>query len=235
MNGSGQRGPIGELVLIGGGEHARVVLDAARGKLQGWLVVGFIDPRPCADLQALGVTWLGDDETAGPSLRGKYCVITTGGIAETGRRQLIHRRYESYGVRWASVVHPRAVVSASAWLDEGVTILAGAVVNPGARAGAHVIVNTGAIIEHDVDLAPFVHIGPGAAVGGGTAIGMGAYIGLGARVRDHIRIGAGALIGMGAVVIDDVPADAVVVGVPARQIRTRAPAIVPVAGDHVDD
>lgn len=224
-----------ELVLIGGGEHARVVLDAARGRPERWSVIGFIDPRPHPDLQALGLTWFGDDATASASLGGRHCILAVGGIAETDRRQEVARRYASMGVLWATVVHARAVVSTSATVSEGVAILAGAVVNPGARVGAHVIVNTGAIVEHDVELEPFVHVGPGAVVGGGAVIGRGAYVGLGARVRDHRRIGAGAVIGMGAVVIDDVPAGAVVVGVPARPIRTAAATVGAVPGADDDD
>jgi serine acetyltransferase len=38
-------------------------------------------------------------------------------------------------------------------------------------------------------------------------------------VRDHVSIGAAARVGMGAVVVADVPANAVVVGNPAREIE----------------
>jgi sugar O-acyltransferase (sialic acid O-acetyltransferase NeuD family) len=210
-----------ELVLIGGGEHAHVVLDAARTQPQ-WSVVGFVDPRPRTDLQARGLAWLGDDPIGGDSLRGRYCIVTVGGIGESDRRQSIVRRYESLGVTWATVVHARAVVSTAAVVGPGAAILAAAVINPAARVGEHCIVNTGAIVEHDVDLQPFAHVGPGAAIGGGTAIGAGAYVGLGASVRDHISIGAGAVIGMGAVVIEAVPDGVVVVGVPGRPIRSVA-------------
>jgi acetyltransferase EpsM len=208
-----------ELILIGGGEHAHVVLDAVRGQAAHWSVIGFVDPRRGGDLEEMGLAWLGDDDSASDTVRGRCCIVAIGEIGDTDRREAIVNRYASLGVIWATVMHDRAVVSPSAVLEPGVTVLAGAVVNHGARVGAHGIVNTGAIVEHGVDLEPFVHIGPGAVIGGGTAVGRGAYIGLGARVRDHIRIGAHAVIGMGAVVIKDVANDAMVVGVPALPIR----------------
>jgi acetyltransferase EpsM len=222
-----------DLVLIGGGEHARVVLDATRSDRQ-WSVTGFVDPRPSKSLEGLGLTWLGDDKTAGESLRGRHCILAVGGVGDTTRRRAIARRYEHLGVSWAIVLHARAVISPTALVGPGATVLAGAVINPGARVGAHCIVNTGAIVEHDVDLGAFADVGPGAVVGGGASIGIGAYVGLGARVRDHIVIGAGAVVGMGAVVLDDVPAGAVVAGVPARRIRTAAEplqASIPSAAD----
>ena len=195
-----------------------MVLDAARMG-QDWFVVGFTDPDVCLDLQALGPAWLGDDDTAIETLAGRHCIVAVGGLADAAPRIAIARKFEGADVTWASVVHPRAIVSDGASVAPGTAILAGAVVNHGAYLGSHSIVNTGAIVEHDVVLEPFVQVGPGAVVGGGTTVGRGAYVGLGARVRDHVHIGDGVVIGMGAVVVSDVPDGATVIGVPARPLR----------------
>lgn len=52
-----------------------------------------------------------------------------------------------------------------------------------------------------------------------TVVEQRAAIGSGAVLLGGVRIGAGALIGAGAVVSRDVPAGAVVAGVPARALR----------------
>jgi UDP-2-acetamido-3-amino-2,3-dideoxy-glucuronate N-acetyltransferase len=54
----------------------------------------------------------------------------------------------------------------------------------------------------------------------GTTICRGASIGAGAVILPGVTIGEGAMVGAGAVVTKDVPANAVVVGNPARILRT---------------
>ena len=95
-------------------------------------------------------------------------------------------------------------------------MLPGAIVNAGARVGSNVIVNTGAIVEHDVELGEHAQLAPGVILGGGARVGALAYVGLGAVVRDHVAIGDGATVGMGAVVVKDIPDGARALGVPAR-------------------
>lgn len=50
-------------------------------------------------------------------------------------------------------------------------------------------------------------------------IGNNVFIGAGARVLGGVRVGDGAIVGANAVVVDDVPAGATVVGIPARVLR----------------
>jgi len=204
------------LVVIGGGEHARVVIETARSCPSQWSVDGFADPNPCEDTQQrLGVRWLGDD-AAVIGRPGLMFVLGIGAVGVGDARRQIVERYAAAGGRFAALVHAAAWVSPSARIAEGAVVFAGAVVQSGADVGAHAVVGTRAVIEHDVRLGAFVQAGPGVVTGGGAKIGDGSYLGLGACVRDHVTIGERALIAMGAVVTADVADGATVLGVPAR-------------------
>ena len=81
------------------------------------------------------------------------------------------------------------------------------------------IINSGAIVEHDCVIESHAHIATGAQLASTVYVGEGSHIGIGASVRQCISIGQYAIIGAGAVVIDNVPDNVVVVGVPARILR----------------
>lgn len=206
------------VVLIGGGEHARV-LAAAVSAGGGDAICGYLDSERSRELeQDHGVSWLGTDQ----AFRGdgaSWGLLAFGGVESSGRRRGAVERLTPQLAGWANVVHPTAWVAPTAHLGEGTAVLAGAIVNAGASVGSHCIINTGAVIEHDVVLGDHVQVGPRAALGGGVTVGADAYIGLGALVRDHVSIGAAAVVGMGAVVVAGVRDGARVMGVPARERR----------------
>ena len=208
-----------KLIVIGGGEHARVVIDAARSRPDLWIVVGIIDPEPCTETAELLQTKRLGDDTEGLRLAGRadgpMFVIGVGSVGIEARRPAIAKRFALPPDRWAVIIHASAWVSPAATLGAGAVLLAGVIVNAGATTGKHAILNTACVIEHDVQVGSFAHVGPRAAIGGGTVIGDSTYLGLGSAIRDHVRVGHRVVVGMGAVVVGDVEDDQLVVGCPA--------------------
>jgi serine O-acetyltransferase len=112
------------------------------------------------------------------------------------------------------VAHRAAMVWAQLSIGDPV------LVEPGVRFMHGQIVVDGFVeIRSGAQIRPFVTIGRRGAAIKGPTIGRGASIGTGAKVLGPVTIGEGARVGANAVVIDDVPAGAVVVGVPARRVR----------------
>ena len=210
-------------VILGGGGHARVVVDALRAS-------GAAAPEAVVDADrslwgkdVLGVPILGGDERL-PELvdRGvRAFVVGVGSVGDNGPRRALFTLALKHGLRPLTVQHPAAVCSAAARVGEGSVLFAGAIVNAGAVIGRNVIVNTGAIIEHDCVLGDHVHVATGARLASTVHVGEAAHIGAGATVRQCLRIGEGAVVGAGAVVVKDVEPWTIVIGVPARAMDYR--------------
>lgn len=144
-----------------------------------------------------------------------FCVAIGGGC---GRDRLtIHDRFVKHGLAPLTVIHRTAFIAADAVLGKGCQILAQTAVCTHARLGRGVIINTAASVDHDCLLGDGVHVGPGARLAGEVTVGAGAFIGMGAVVLPRICIGEDAVVGAGAVVTKNIPAGAVMVGIPARQ------------------
>ncbi|MBI5563116.1 MAG: acetyltransferase [Deltaproteobacteria bacterium] len=206
------------IIIIGGGGHAKVLIDALR--LRSAEVIGVTDADASRHGQELlGVPIIGGDEAV--SQRPAGGVLLVNGIGSTGtptRRQEVFARFKAKGFSFATVIHPSAVIAPEARLGEGCQIMAGAVIQTGAVIGQNAIVNTGAAIDHDCVIGGHAHVAPGATLCGGVAVGNGTHIGAGATVIQYLTIGQWALIAAGAVVTKDVESGATVAGVPARKL-----------------
>jgi UDP-perosamine 4-acetyltransferase len=209
-------------IILGAGGHARVLIDCIRasGVAQ---IHGILDPeRERWGQTMLDVPILGGDELM-PRMADegvRYFLVGLGSTGNSEARQRLFRMGRSQGLQALTVIHPACIHSVAAVIGAGSQLLAGSIVNVGAVIGENVIINSGAIIEHDCRIEDHAHVATGARLAGTVHVGMGAHIGVGAAIRQGITIGEAAIVGAGAAVVEDVPPWTVVVGVPARVLRT---------------
>lgn len=195
--------------VLGAGGHAAVVIDTLRSA--GKAVEGALDDRIA----------LHGTEVLGVPVRGPIALLQklpeANAIIGIGDRAVAQRLVEQWNdaVRWATVIHSKAIVADSVQVGPGSVVFAGAVVQPRVKIGAHAIINTRVSVDHDCHVEDFAHLAPGVILGGGVQVGIGAMIGLGASVKPLCSIGSFSTIGLGSAVIKDVPAKLTVAGVPA--------------------
>lgn len=204
------------LLIIGGGGHAKVVVDLAR-RTGAWRIAGVLDDAP----SLVGTTVLGCPILGGTERLQDFTgdgVAFVVGIGSNAVRQQLQEKAAAAGLPAAVLVHPTAIVAESAVIGPGAVVMAGAVVNADARIGEGVIVNTGAVVDHDCCLGAFCHIAPGATLCGEVTIGARSLVGVGASVVPGVAIGDDCVVAAGAAVVRPVSSRSRVAGVPARPI-----------------
>ncbi len=208
-----------KLVIWGASGHARVVADIIRLR-EEYEIVGFLDDvnPDRRNAEFCGSRVLGGQEQL-VHLRRQGIDHIIFGFGDCNARLKLSKLVQELGFSLATAIHPRATVAADVTIGGGTVIVAGSVVNPGARIGENVIINTCASVDHDCVIEDGVHICPGVHLAAHVRVGQAAWIGIGATVKDRVHIGPGSLIGAGAVVLNDIPDGVVAYGVPARIVR----------------
>ncbi len=143
---------------------------------------------------------------------------------------------ESQSVGDGTRIWAFAHVMKGAVIGRNVNIGEGAFVEGGAVLGDHVTVKNGVCVWDRVTIEDYVFLGPHAVLTNDKVprnhpdyrtapedwlpihIGEGATVGANATIVCGHRLGAWCFVGAGAVVARDVPAHAIVVGNPARQV-----------------
>ncbi|KAB2850719.1 MAG: acetyltransferase [Hyphomicrobiaceae bacterium] len=212
------------LFIIGAGRHAAVVLDAVRAQ-GAYEMAGFIDDKLAAGTLVEGEAVLGPLADLGRLAQERGCCTAVVAIGANHMRRRVAETAASLvaDLRWATVIHPSAVIARGVVIGAGSMIIASATLNIGTRIGRHCIVNTGSVLDHDTLFGDFASTGPGVTLGGNVSLGCGGYIGIGASVKHRVSIGEETVIGAHSLVLADCAPRSVYYGVPARRIRGRTP------------
>src|SRR6266702_1309437 len=122
-----------------------------------------------------------------------------------------------------ALIHPSVIADfASASIERGVQICAGAVATVSIKLEMLALCNFGCTLGHEAMVGKGSVVNPGANISGGVVLGTGVLVGTGAQILQYCRVGDWATVGAGAVVLEDVAPWTTVVGVPARVLSSRA-------------
>ncbi|MGB3588706.1 MAG: acetyltransferase [Tunicatimonas sp.] len=208
-----------DLILVGGGGHARSVIDMIESG-HDFRIVGIADRQEKLGERVLNYSITATDENLASLVSDDcYFLITVGQIETTEIRVRLDQELTQANAKLASVVSPLARVSNNASVAEGTVVMHFALVNAGAQVGRHVIINTQAVVEHDVVVGNFCHISTGAILNGGAKVGNQVFVGSHATVRQGTNIASNVVIGAHSYVHQDISEAGVYAGIPARRIR----------------
>jgi len=210
------------LVIVGTGGFGREVLwtaDDVPAEARGWDVAGFLaDDVDAArvDFAAKGVAPPVLGSTADYQPGGGDLVVCA--IADPRERLTICEELRDRGARFGSVLHPTALVHASAVVGEGLIMRHYSGFGPNAVVGDFVTINFHAGAAHDCIVGHGCTFGPHSDVMGAAELGRGVLLGSHGAVLPGARVGDFATVGAGSVVLRRVAPGVTVFGVPARRL-----------------
>jgi len=126
-------------------------------------------------------------------------------------------------------IEPGAIIREKVEIKDNAVIMMGAVINIGAKIGKATMIDMNAVIGANAIIGDRCHIGAGSVIAGvleppsqtPVVIEDDCLIGAGSVILEGVRIGRNSIVGAGSVVTKDVLPNSVVVGNPARFLKSK--------------
>ena len=209
-----------DLVIIGAGGTSREIADtvaAVNRREQHWNLLGFLDDDAAKQGTSIdGIRVLGPI-TAAADYTAEFIIGIASWRNPEARRSIVSRLNLPLE-RYATIIHPSALISPHAKIGAGSAILQNVVITPGTIVGNHSLILQNVTMAHDQLVEDYVTIASGATVAGFVKLRAGCYLGAGCTIMNGVTVASGALVAVGAVVMNDVPAGRTVAGNPARPL-----------------
>jgi sugar O-acyltransferase, sialic acid O-acetyltransferase neuD family len=213
-----------EILLIGAGQHARVILYNIKEQNK-YDVIGILDAnldKAKENKTFEGIPILNIDYNQVDLRKLKIELGISKFFIAFGNmkyRKKVWEMFKQAGWDSVNIIHPNAVISKDAKLGEGILIECGCLITPNPTIGNNVVVNTGSQVNHDNIVEDHVYIASGVILSGGVKIGENTLLDDGVIVTLGKTVGKNSLIGAGAVVTKNIEDNVVVYGNPAKVIK----------------
>jgi sugar O-acyltransferase (sialic acid O-acetyltransferase NeuD family) len=207
-------------VILGTTAYAHDILDivdALNHSEVAWEVVGFLDDARGRGTNYQGIEVLGGIREAS-KLPGVVFVNSIGSDRSYRKRADVLAMTGLPMERFATLIHPLAIVSRRAQIGLGTCVNGFARLASGVKVGNHVWLGPGCSLDHDTTVEDYAVVGAGSVLTGGVRVRASAFIGAQAALRTRVEVGEKAQVGLGAIVIADVASGTTVVGNPARSL-----------------
>lgn len=142
------------------------------------------------------------------------------GIGNPNNREKLANKFKDLGWQLTSIISNKIILgNHNVSLGIGINLMHNVFISSGVFIGEGTLINTGAMIHHDVKIGNYCEISPKVCLTGNVAVGNKTFIGVGTNVIPKIRIGNNCIVGAGSIVTKDIPDNSLAMGVPARIIK----------------
>ena len=170
-----------EIVILGAGSHASVIIDIIE-LIGSDAIVGLLDDAKYPIVEEHdGYQIMGRHDCLSElsHLHIQYFMVA---IGDNAIRQSLFERAILAGLRPMTVIHPSAQVSPKAKIGDGTVLMAQAVINAYAFVGDNCIINTAATVDHHCVVSDHCHLAPGVHLAGNVWVKSSALVRVGQSV-----------------------------------------------------
>lgn len=189
-----------ELVLFGGGGHAKSVIDVITSGNE-FVIHGIIDVKEKVGTKVCGFPINGTEEDIFDfDFDNLAFHVSIGHILSNEARLRIYSKLKKKKAYMPPIISKKAHVSKFAEIGQGSFVGHHAVINAGAVIGENTIINTGAIVEHDSIIGNHTHISTQTTVNADCYVGDHCFLSShvvmnrGLKINNNILVYSGSLI-----------------------------------------
>jgi sugar O-acyltransferase (sialic acid O-acetyltransferase NeuD family) len=131
-------------------------------------------------------------------------------------RRRVAETLKSRGGTFLTLIHPTAIVTATAEIGPGSILCPYSILSDSARIGECVLMNYHSSLGHDASAGDYAVLSPYAALGGNAHVSEDVFLGMHASVGPGKRIGARSKVSANSCALVDAPEGSIIYGVPGR-------------------
>jgi acetyltransferase EpsM len=212
-----------KIIIIGGHGNGTVVqstIEDINSISKEWDILGFLNDRDKGPINGLPVLGPVEKSTVDkfikdPNIYFFYSILSLKNNFKTLDKLHVLQIPTN---RFATIIHPTAVVSKFSEIGYGVCVQPFVSVGPNTKIGNHVQIYAQSLVGHGAILDNYTYIANNACIGAAVHLLEGAYLGTNATTLEHVTLGRWSVVGIGSVVLRNVGDYEKVAGNPARLI-----------------
>jgi len=203
-----------DLIILGAGGTAFDLIDIAiaMNKIKKqWNILGLLDDnieligKNVYNFPVLGTISQSEE------YKDAFFASSIGDAYRTNLRMIVREKVPFANERFASLIHPTAIISESAIIEPGAIIYGNVTLSGKVHVGHDVFLCGNTFLGHESVIGNHSLLSVGCFLASDVHVGDCCYLGVGVNVRHQITLGENCLIGMGTKIVKSIPPNSKVI------------------------